>query len=115
MASSENFDLIERYNRFPVMINTPEMRFPCADERKFSVIEEVKKRLQKSESSINDIDGVRVSKNGGWWLLRASNTQAVLVARAEADTAANLEILREEIAAQLKASGIDFPVDVINY
>ena len=68
-------------------------RIACdrADERKFAVIDEVKARLAKSGAEVSDIDGVRVKENGGWWLLRASNTQAVLVARAEADNPANLE------------------------
>ena len=109
MASDDNFDLSRRYDRFPQMINTPELRFPCADDEKFGVIEEVKARLKGTSAAVNDIDGVRVSGNGGWWLLRASNTQAVLVARAEADTPENLESLKAEIAAQLKESGVDFP------
>ena len=111
MARDESFDLIERYNHFPAMINTPELRFPCADDRKFTVIDEVKARLRNSDADVNDIDGVRVSGKGGWWLLRASNTQAVLVARAEADTSENLGLLRSELAAQLKESGVDLPTD----
>ncbi len=109
MASEETFDLVQRYDQFPQMINTPELRFPCADDKKFAVIEDVKARLKDTQANVNDIDGVRVSGKGGWWLLRASNTQAVLVARAEADTEDNLEGLKAEIAAQLKKSGVDFP------
>ena len=111
MARDENFDLIRRYDRMPVFVNTPELRFPCADERKFAVIDEVKNRLRASGAKVSDIDGVRVSGKGGWWLLRASNTQAVLVARAEADTAANLEGLKAELAAQLKLSGLDLSTE----
>ena len=111
MASTQGFDLVERYNRFPQMLNTPELRFPCADDRKFAVIDEVKKRLLGENADVNDIDGVRVSGNGGWWLLRASNTQAVLVARAEADTPENLDLLKAELASQLKASNVEFPAD----
>jgi len=58
-----------------------------------------------------DIDGVRVNVPGGWWLLRASNTQAVLVARAEADSDANLEKLKSELAGQLRQSGLELPED----
>ncbi len=111
MAGTENFDLVERCNRFPEMINTPELRFPCADDRKFAVIDEVKARLIEANVNVSDIDGVRVSGTGGWWLLRASNTQAVLVARAEADTLENLKALKVELASQLKESGIDLPAD----
>ncbi|OYW09111.1 MAG: phosphomannomutase, partial [Rhodospirillales bacterium 12-71-4] len=68
----------------PQVINTPELRFDCADTRKFGVITEVKQRLAAEGARVQDVDGVRVLTEDGWWLLRASNTQAVLVARAEA-------------------------------
>ena len=58
---------------------------------------------------MSDIDGVRVNTEAGWWLLRASNTQAVLVARAESATAAGLETLKAALAAQLVKSGIAAP------
>ena len=68
----------------PQVVNTPELRFDCDDRRKFAVIEEVAARLRAAGANVADIDGVRVLTADGWWLLRASNTQAVLVARAEA-------------------------------
>jgi phosphomannomutase len=52
---------------------------------------------------------VRVTTQDGWWLLRASNTQAVLVARAEAKTEAGLERLKQELVTQLEASGLTAP------
>ena len=115
MARDPSFDLLARYDRMPRMINTPELRFPCADERKFAVIDEVKARLAKAGAKLSDNDGVRVTGKGGWWLLRASNTQAVLVARAEADTEAHLEGLKAELAAQLKASGLDLPTESMGH
>ncbi|MDX2142584.1 MAG: phosphomannomutase/phosphoglucomutase [Rhodospirillaceae bacterium] len=115
MAKSSSFDLAKRFDAMPKMINTPELRFPCADERKFAVIDEVKARLQKSGAKVSAIDGVRVSDHGGWWLLRASNTQAVLVARAEAASEANLEKLKASLAAQLKASGLDLPTESMGH
>jgi len=111
MASDPNYDLAKRYDAMPQLINTPELRFPCADERKFAVIDEVKARLAKSGAKVSDIDGVRVTGPGGWWLLRASNTQAVLVARAEADTDANLEGLKAQLADQLRQSGLELPTE----
>ena len=78
----------------PQVVNTPELRFDCDDARKFAVIEEVAGRLRASGARVADIDGVRVQTDDGWWLLRASNTQAVLVARAEASDAAGLELLK---------------------
>ena len=115
MSKTPGYDLIKRFDAMPVMINTPELRFSCPDERKFAVIDEVKARLQKSCAKVSDIDGVRVSDHGGWWLLRASNTQAVLVARAEADTEANLEKLKASLAEQLKASGLDLPTESVGH
>jgi phosphomannomutase len=58
---------------------------------------------------MTDIDGVRVKTKDGWWLLRASNTQAVLVARAEAHDAAALDRLKHALATELAASGIKPP------
>ena len=58
---------------------------------------------------MTDIDGVRVRTAEGWWLLRASNTQAVLVARAESASEEGLTRLKQELAAELAASGVEFP------
>ena len=86
------------------------MRFDCGDERKFDVVTEVRDRLRSNGTDVNDIDGVRVSTADGWWLLRPSNTQAVLVARCEARDEAGLARLKAEMAAQLRLSGIDPPI-----
>ena len=95
----------------PTVCNTPEIRFDCADERKFAVIDEVKARLAAEGAQVNDVDGVRVSTADGWWLLRASNTQPVLVARCEADSTEGLERLKQQIAGALKAVGLTPPDD----
>jgi phosphomannomutase len=96
-------------DRLPAVVNTPELRFPCADTRKFAAVDEVKERLRQSGAEMSDIDGVRVRTEDGWWLLRASNTQDVLVARAEARDTAGLERLKALIVAQLAESGIAAP------
>lgn len=93
----------------PHVVNTPELRFDCDDTRKFTVIEEVAARLKGEGAAVNAVDGVRVTTADGWWLLRASNTQAVLVARAEAHDAAGLERLKAELARQLEESGLAAP------
>jgi phosphomannomutase len=90
----------------PDMLNTPELRFQVAESRKFAAIDEVRGRLAETGADFFDIDGVRVTTPDGWWLLRASNTQDVLVARAESDTAEGLERLIADIDAQLAASGL---------
>jgi len=93
----------------PHVINTPELRFDCDDVRKFEIITEVAARLKQEGATVSDIDGVRVTTPDGWWLLRASNTQAVLVARAEAKDEAGLERLKDALSAQLQASGLAAP------
>ncbi|WP_305097423.1 phosphoglucomutase/phosphomannomutase PgmG [Croceibacterium aestuarii] len=90
----------------PDLVNTPEMRFQVDESRKFAVIDEVKERLGETDADVNDTDGVRVTSADGWWLLRASNTQDVLVARAESETEAGLQRLMAQIDEQLAASGL---------
>ena len=94
-------------DQMPVSVATPEMRFQVDDTRKFAVIDEVAARLATDGAAVNSTDGVRVKTADGWWLLRASNTQDVLVARAEARDEAGLERLTDAIDAQLAASGIE--------
>lgn len=93
----------------PPVCNTPEIRFDCPEGKKFQVVEEVRDRLRRDAADLIDIDGVRVRTADGWWLLRASNTQAVLVARCEAADEAGLARLKAMVAEQLSASGLDFP------
>ena len=96
-------------DRLPTVLNTPELRFPCSETRKFQVIDEVKARLEAAGAQVSAIDGVRVNTADGWWLLRASNTQDVLVARCEAKNEAGLARLKAILAEQLKASDIAPP------
>lgn len=91
----------------PAIVNTPEMRFQVDESRKFAVIDEVLARLKAEGADVNDTDGARVNTPDGWWLLRASNTQDVLVARAEARDEAALARLLAMIDAQLAASGLE--------
>lgn len=101
--------LADMRKALPQVINTPELRFNCEEERKFEVIEEVKARLASAGAKVQAVDGVRVLTEDGWWLLRASNTQAVLVARAEAKTQEGLERLKAQLVHQLEASGLAAP------
>ncbi len=71
--------------------------------------EEVKARLKQAGAKLNDIDGVRVNTPDGWWLLRASNTQPVLVARCESANDTGLERLMADLKAALAASGVSLP------
>ena len=96
-------------DKLPQLVNTPELRFDCPEERKFKIVDEVKARLKQAGAKVNDIDGVRVSTPDGWWLLRASNTQAVLVARCESANEEGLERLKADLKAALSASGVSLP------
>lgn len=89
--------------------STPETRFDCPDLRKFAAIDEVRANLASAGADVDGTDGVRVSTADGWWLLRASNTQAVLVARAEATSEDGLERLKDEVRAQLRKVGVEPP------
>ncbi|HVG82516.1 MAG TPA: phosphomannomutase/phosphoglucomutase, partial [Methylomirabilota bacterium] len=102
--------LAEMRAALPRVVNTPELRFPCSEDRKFEVVEEVRDRLAAAKADVNAVDGVRVRTKDGWWLLRASNTQDVLVARCEAADAQGLERLKRALAAELEKSGIAAPL-----
>lgn len=96
----------ELRGEMPALVNTPEMRFQVDESRKFAVIDEVQARLSAQGAEVNATDGARVSTPDGWWLLRASNTQDVLVARAESTDRAGLDRLIAQIDEQLAASGL---------
>ncbi len=96
-------------DRLPAVVNTPELRFPCDDVRKFEIVETIRAALEADGAEVNAVDGVRVTTPDGWWLLRASNTQAVLVARCEAFDEAGLARLKADLAARLKAAGVEPP------
>ena len=91
----------------PAMVNTPELRFQSSEDRKFKVVDEVLDRLAADGADVNRTDGARVNTPDGWWLLRASNTQDVLVARAEAKDQAGLDRLMGQINDQLAKSGVE--------
>ncbi len=91
----------------PKLVNTPEMRFQVDESRKFAVIDEVLARLEASGADVNRTDGARVNTPDGWWLLRASNTQDVLVARAESNDQEGLDRLMAMIDDQLAKSGLE--------
>ena len=90
----------------PAMVNTPELRFQVDEVRKFAIVDEVLARLTAAGATVDRTDGARVLTDDGWWLLRASNTQDVLVARAEAKDEAALTRLMAAIDDQLAASGV---------
>ncbi|MPY76078.1 MAG: phosphomannomutase [Alphaproteobacteria bacterium] len=99
----------------PNVLNTPEIRFEVPEERKFALVDDIRKKLiarsTANGADISTIDGVRVKTADGWWLLRASNTQNVLVVRCESATADGLERLKATVAGHLRESGVAVPAD----
>jgi phosphomannomutase/phosphoglucomutase len=87
----------------PPTICTPELRLDCQEERKFALVDEARRRLGHAPGArgINALDGIRVDFGDGWGLLRASNTQPVLVLRFEAASEARLLEIREIFEAAL--------------
>ncbi|RXD03427.1 phosphomannomutase/phosphoglucomutase [Sphingomonas sp. UV9] len=98
--------LTELRDAMPALVATPDLRFPVADARKFAVVDEVIARLESEGVEMDLTDGARVTTADGWWLLRASNTQAMLTVRAEAKTEAALAALLAEVDAQLAKSSV---------
>ncbi len=98
--------LTEIMDAMPRSVATPEMRFQVDESRKFAVVDEVLERLSGNGARVDSTDGARVMTDDGWWLLRASNTQDVLVARAEAKDERGLERLMKQVDEQLALSGV---------
>ncbi len=90
----------------PSVVNTPEIRIDLSEDRKFQVVAEVAARLDAEGAQVCKVDGVRVLTDDGWWLLRASNTQAALVARCEARDHRGLMRLQTTLTTQLEKSGV---------
>ncbi|MDC0998278.1 phosphomannomutase/phosphoglucomutase [Rhodospirillaceae bacterium] len=110
LLNKRNDSLSSIKSRLPKMVNTPELRFDCSEDEKFLAVEKAKNYLKTRENiSVSTIDGIRVSDARGWWLLRASNTQAALVARCEADTLENLHYIKKELKDLLFNIGISAP------
>jgi len=106
-VSASGRSLTEIMDAMPKTSTTPELRFQVDEVRKFAIVEEVRDRLAADGAKVDATDGVRVSTADGWWLLRASNTQDVLVARAEAADQQGLDRLVAQIDDQLEKSGVE--------
>jgi phosphomannomutase/phosphoglucomutase len=103
IVSKSGRPLSAQLDGLPKTVSTPEIRVDCPDETKFRVVADVAGRFKKTHRVI-DVDGVRVLFDEGWGLLRASNTQPVLVMRFEATSAALLDQYRGEMESALKAA-----------
>lgn len=100
IMSRSSAPLSELLSDLPRFESTPEIRLDCADDRKFGVVREVRDHFKKNHEVI-DVDGARIQFQGGWGLVRASNTQPALVLRFEASTKERLSAITREIAGVL--------------
>lgn len=88
--------------------STPELRLPCDDSRKFEIVDAVASHY-RDRRPVVDLDGARVAFDGGWGLVRASNTQPVIVVRFEAESVEQLRTIRDEMAQLLAKEGVEVP------
>ncbi len=102
IVARENVPLSEMLKDLPRMVSTPEIRVPCPDEKKFEIVAKLTEKLKKEGFKVIDIDGARVIFEDGWGLVRASNTQPVLVLRFEARDEKRLAEIRQLIEEKLK-------------
>ncbi len=107
LVNHNNIALDQWIANLPKMYSTPEIRIPCEELDKFGLIEQIKEFLQTDNVAFNDIDGIRVTLDDGWWLLRASNTQEIIVARAESQSERKLITILNTIALYLERAGIE--------
>ncbi len=89
----------------PEFVSTPEIRVDCPDTLKFELVERAVKHF-RAKYDVIDVDGVRVLFGDGWGLIRASNTQPVVVTRYEARTAERLVAIQGEMEDWLRAQGV---------
>ena len=89
----------------PRFASTPEIRVDCADERKFEVVAQAVEHF-KQRYDVIDVDGARIKMAGGWALIRASNTQPIIVLRAEAEDDDRLSAIRDEVDGWLREQGV---------
>lgn len=102
IASKASTPLSHLLKDLPPSVSTPEIRVDCEEEKKFKLVDETKARLKKLPHKTTDIDGIRVDFGDGWGLVRASNTQPVLVLRFEAPTQKRLDEIRNTVETALK-------------
>lgn len=94
-------------DKIPPSFSTPELRIVCEEETKFANVATIVARVKAEGADVSDIDGARVKTADGWWLIRASNTGAVLVARAESHSADGLERLLGALRGHLHSVGLE--------
>ena len=108
IVADANHSVAELLGDIPRYVSTPEIRVDCPDDRKFAVVDDALKHFSAMHD-VSDVDGVRILYGDGWGLIRASNTQPILVVRFEARSEARLAEFRSEVARWLEQQGVPFP------
>jgi phosphomannomutase/phosphoglucomutase len=105
IVSEASYGLAALLSDVPATFATPEIRVECPEERKFKIVADAAAYFSE-RYPVNTIDGVRMSFPEGWGLIRASNTQPVLVLRFEAKRAELLDAYRDEVMKWLAEQGV---------
>ena len=105
ILSNSTQTLSEMLSSVPVYYSTAEIRIPCPDGEKFSVVDEIRRKALEDHEAIT-VDGVRILYKGGWGLVRASNTQPVIVVRCEGKTPALRDAISRDVRARILAEGL---------
>jgi len=106
IVASSDKTLSDIIDQLPKAYSTAEIRVHVLEENKFKIVENIKNKAHDLGANINDIDGVRALMAEGWFLVRASNTEAALVMRCEASNEADLAILQDRVFGLLKDEGV---------
>ena len=101
--------LSDIFEELPKSFNTPELRFPSTEEEKFLIVKKLKEKLKKDKKKFISIDGVRYINKFGWWLVRASTTQDLIVARCESYKKKDLEKIKNDLRFNLKKCNFKTP------
>ena len=109
ILANSSKSLAQMRAELPKTFSTAEIRIETSEEKKFVIVEDLKKLLHKNNEKFVDIDGIRAQSSEGWWLIRASNTQPVLVARCEANSQQNLEKMKNNLREKLSFCNIKIP------
>lgn len=109
LLSRSEKTLDDMIDELPKCYSTPEISIPVPDDLKFDIIQQIKEDLISQNIAFNDIDGIRIDlpiDSNAWWLLRASNTEAKIIARYESDSLEGMNIIKSELSSLLAKYGL---------
>ena len=107
ILSNSNSTIAEMVDGMPQLFSTPELRVEVDEEKKFTIVDDIKKELNSNNVDVDTLDGIRVKQENGWYLVRASNTQNSLVVRVEGNTVSDLKSLCDVVIDLFSKVGIN--------